>query len=146
MSDPFSLAVGVAGLVGLSGQIFSGCVFIKSFLEDVRNAPKSIAALKAELETIAAAAKSFDQLVSECAPNEEQWITTEEYAPALNQCLDVINGLQKYIADEVARFAGGKRWLDRVKSAGKNSAIEKHLARLLRASSIMQMTQNNLVV
>lgn len=143
MSDPFSIAAGVVGLVGLSGQIFSGCLFIKSFLEDVKNAPKDIAALKAELETLSAATKSFDRLVNECA-RDGLSIADNDYTPALKQCLDIINDLQTYVSSEVSKFADGKRWRDRVKSAVKNPTIDKHLARLSRANATMQMTQNNL--
>jgi hypothetical protein len=41
MADPLSIAAGVAGLIGLSGQIFSGCLLAKSFLDDVKMPPKT---------------------------------------------------------------------------------------------------------
>lgn len=36
------LAASVAGLVGLTGQALQGCLFVKNFLGDVKNATEDV--------------------------------------------------------------------------------------------------------
>jgi hypothetical protein len=138
MADPLSIAAGVAGLIGLSGQIFSGCLLAKSFLDDVKNAPKDITALKSELETLSMTAKSFERLVDGCRvlePNMKQ-----DSATVLKQCLDAVDSLKKYVETECK---DGKGVRNRIKVAGKNSTIEKCVVKLSRLNAAMQATQNN---
>jgi hypothetical protein len=42
MAEAVALAASVAGLVGLTGQIIQGTLFIQKFFEDVRDAPAEV--------------------------------------------------------------------------------------------------------
>jgi hypothetical protein len=143
MTDPLSLTASVTALIGLAGSILEGCLFVKNFAKDVKNAPREILALAGELDTLESAVRTFEHSIMDSWRNG--YIKSiEDYMPALEQCLEVVMSLKQEIQPEAGVFkdGGGGRW-DKLKAAWKKFNIEEYHVRLNSAVSRLQVVQNN---
>ena len=144
MADPLSVTASVAGLIGLVGSILEGCLFLKNFAKDAKNAPKDISNLAIELSTMETAVKTFEALVMDYW--SKGYITSiDDYTPALKQCLGIVDDMSLSIKTDVAAFKDGSGgcW-NKLKAAGKKSDITEGRGRLTAAINYLQVVQNNL--
>ena len=160
MAEALGLAASVAGLVGLAGQLFNGCMFVKGFLDDAKNAPEDIRAIHKEIEILAAAAQDASRIFKEVeisggcidnrvnddgVENAPTNFSNSQYQQALEQCIDAVTTLGKIIESEVQKFGGkhAKLW-DRMKAATKKKAFAEHISRIERAKTQLMMAMQNI--
>ena len=160
MAEALGFAASAAGLVGLAGQLFNGCMFVKGFLDDAENAPEDIRALHKEIEILAAAAQDASRIFKEVGrsgggidnsvdedgvENAPTTFSSSQYQQALEQCIDTVTTLGKKIESEVQKFGGkhAKLW-DRMKAATRKKAFAEHISRVERAKTQLMMAMQNL--
>jgi hypothetical protein len=119
MGDPLSVTASVIALVGVAGNILEGCLFLKDFAKNAKNAPNYILALAEELNTLEAAIKSFKNLVLVSWHNG-YIISVDDYMPVLKQCLEIVDDLGRKIEGDIKAFKEGTGGLwDKLRTAGK---------------------------
>jgi hypothetical protein len=52
MAEGLGVAASIAGIVAIAGQLVSGCLFVKTFLNDTKSAPDDIRALHTEIAVL----------------------------------------------------------------------------------------------
>ncbi len=137
MAEAVGFAAGIAGLIGITGQLGKGVLFLKGLLEDISNAPGYIRSLAAELELLGSAAAKTDKLLVKCR-NDGLDFGLEEERKELKRYADMIVNLGTKIDKDVKIFGTGKgRWWERVGSAGRKKGVEVYLVGVERAKTLV---------
>lgn len=138
IAEAFGVAAGVVGVFGFCGQILSGCQYLTQQFEQVKDAPEYIRELKTHLEDLAWTVTTFQEQAQDLIEKHLD-IQGDALMSRLTSCLDIVNNLRQFIADEIAKFAGSSKglWWLRMKTAGKQSKIQKHLKSVDRAIRIV---------
>lgn len=136
---------GLVGVVGLSGQVISGCMFLKEQFDKMRDAPEQIRSLRARIDRLLQEMTDFRKLAEVGRDHEQSYASSESPEMALRHSLSIINELQHYVREEFAHFAGSSqgRFKDRLKALAKSPKIESFSVRLDRAMDSFQLTQHN---
>ena len=61
MAEALGIAGSVAGLVGISGQILQGCQYVRTLIDDVRDASDDLQVLKTEIDLFERTMISFNK-------------------------------------------------------------------------------------
>lgn len=101
MAEAVGLAASVAGLIGLSGQILQGGLFMRKFFDDIRNAPAEVLDLKDELELFTLVACDTERLFQQASLVGIS-IESSTFTQILERCArivaDIGSKLEKYEA------------------------------------------------
>lgn len=145
MAEAVGFAASIAGLLGLAGQILKGCLFVKEFLGDIKNAPAEVKALFNEIEILSSAITITAELLDNSKALTTSLVTAADYEPALKQCLHAVEELVQQISHYGKKNSGerGLRWLEKMKVASEKKELSFHIARLERAKTQLQMVQQN---
>lgn len=137
MAEAVGLAASIAGLIGITGQLAKGVLFLKGFVEDTKNAPEDIRSLAAELELLGSAATKTDKLLVKCKDGGLDF-DLEVERKGLKRYADMIENLGTKIEKDVKKFGSGKgRWWERVGSAGRKKGVEGYLIGVERAKTLV---------
>jgi hypothetical protein len=146
MAEAVALAASVAGLVGLSGQILQGSLFLRQFLEDIRDAPSEVCDLKDEIELFTLVASDTDRLVKQAGDiNGAISISWASYARTLERCRKIVDNLGRELQECAGMAAEGRlRWWRRLRVATRKEALAGYLRRLDRAKGQLLAVQANI--
>jgi hypothetical protein len=142
MAEPLSVSASVAGLLGLTGQLLSGCLYLKDFYNDAKNSPKEILSLATELDALS----DVVQDTSNCLNGLPQGSIIANYEPTIKQCLEVIHDMKAELNVYSTKLGGAKRsrWWTKVEYASKKKAFSSQLSRLQRVKTQVIMVSNNI--
>ncbi|OBT81329.1 hypothetical protein VE02_10119 [Pseudogymnoascus sp. 03VT05] len=144
MAEAIGLVASIITVVGLAGQLIQGCQNIKAWVGNFNSAPKDIQNLIRELNSIEESAKITNTLRIKIDRREVDLQLT----PALQQCLDAVEELRKYIvnADVVFQETNHSRkprgW-QRLKFMFSKQVIQASVDRLSRAKVQLMGVQSN---
>ncbi|OBT60843.1 hypothetical protein VE03_09715 [Pseudogymnoascus sp. 23342-1-I1] len=144
MAEAIGLVPSIITVVGLAGQLIQGCQNIKAWVGNFNSAPKDIQDLIRELNSIEESAKITNTLRIKIDRREVDLQLT----PALQQCLDAVEELRKYIvnADVVFQETNHSRkprgW-QRLKVMFSKQVIRASVDRLSRAKVQFMGVQSN---
>lgn len=137
MAEAVGLAASVAGLLGITGQLLNGILFIKGFLDDTKNAPDDIHVLSDEVELLSSAAQRTESLLVMCEHDGLE-LDLEEERKALKKYTDMVKKLGTEIEQDVKKFSEGKgRWWERMKTAGKKNRLAGYMTSVERAKTLV---------
>jgi len=147
MAELIGVVSGVGSLVGLAGQLFNGCLFVKSFLDDTKNAPDDIRALHTEFEILTSSAEETNKLVAACLGMGPDF-DVRNYQRALQQYVSAVEKLGENIAEDARKFGldGKGKWWERMKSAGKKKSLNAHMVRIERAKTQVMSIEQKLIL
>ncbi|KAN0102620.1 hypothetical protein V8E51_010933 [Hyaloscypha variabilis] len=115
-SEAVGFAASITGLLGITGQLLNGILFIKGFLNDAIDAPEDIRSLVGE----------------EDGTN----LDLEEERKALKKYTDMVERLGTKIEKHAKTFGvGNGRWWERMKMAGKKNGLAGYLVCVERAKT-----------
>jgi hypothetical protein len=134
-AEALGFGASVAAFIGLAGQIVSGCQYISNLLDDARDAPKDLRALRNEVETVQGSVSFFQKTLSLLDQDnicDEAKSTLEETASAVKELRELVD-----------EFCTGSRRLGGLKVAFKKQRIEKSVKRLQCAKLSLIALQEN---
>jgi len=130
-------AASITGLLGITGQLLSGIIFIKGLLNDTIDAPEDIRSLAAEVELLSSAARKTESLLVKCQEDGMN-LDLEEERKALKKYKDMVERLGTKIEKDAKIFGGGNgRWWERMKTAGKKNGLAGYLVGVERAKTLV---------
>lgn len=145
MAEILGTVAGAAGLVGLSGQILQGCLVVRGFFEDARNAPKDVQQILKELDALEATAKKT-KILFDYVNISETLFEKRDFEPALDSCLDIVTKLGKHLKEVSQQFEvkGLSRWWEMMKVSARTKVMNHQLACMERAKSQLHIVQQNI--
>ena len=142
MAEAIGLAASVAGLVELAGQLGSGCMKVKGFLDDTKDAPADIRDLHTAMGILAKEAERVSTLFTK---SNQPPVVKDEYETALKQCDDAVTALSQKIEKAVKRFGGGEgKWWDRMKAATRKKKLAEQVSKVERAKTQLTLVMQEL--
>ncbi len=147
MAEAIGVAASIIAVVGLAGQVIQGCQNIKAWVGNYNSAPKDVQDLIQELNSIEESRKVTDMIR---ATIDRQEIDIQ-LAPALQQCLDVVRVLRRYIVDadmvfrESAHSKRSRGW-HRLKIMLGKEVITGFVGKLSRAKVQLVLVQSNVLL
>jgi hypothetical protein len=143
MADPLSVSASVAGLIGLTGQLLSGCLYLKGFYNDVKNAPKEVASLATELNALS----DVVQDTSDRLNRLPHGLVVAHHEPTIKQCLDVVDGIKAELNGYSTKLSGTKRsrWWTKVEYVSKKKTFSSQFSRLGSAKTQVLMVNDNIL-
>ncbi|RDW84327.1 hypothetical protein BP6252_01917 [Coleophoma cylindrospora] len=138
-------AASIAGIIGLTGQVMTGCLAIKEFVGDAKHAPAAVQALRDSIRTVQDATEHTKSCLEQIQRSGIM-IAPSAYETAFKECLDTVIGLRSSL--DKFGFGSQKRsmkayWM-RVAFALEKGELEEQLARLESAKGQVIIAQNNI--
>jgi hypothetical protein len=95
MAEVFGIAASVVSLVGFAGQILQGCQIVRTFLDDVKEAPAYIEDLKTILQAFQASIATIISKLSDDDPGSDELRLALQYSGKCTQSLqEIVQNLQ----------------------------------------------------
>lgn len=144
MAEALSVAGSVAGIVGVCGQILQGCLFLKNFIEDARDAPEHIRLLVIELQVLSSSVIQTRDIFERTSPYM-LGISVDAYEPALKQCFKLLSIVTTSVTvdSKNLRNEGRMKWWYKLSVSSRKKMLETMLNQLERAKSQINLVQNN---
>ena len=113
-------------------------MFVKSFVDNAKDAPSDIPDLRLEMDILARQASKISTLITNSNQPQHR---INSCMSALRQCIDAITALGQKIQNDVTRFEGDGtgKWWDRVKAAARKKGIAEHILKIERAKTQLIM-------
>lgn len=107
---------------------------IKSFLDDITDAPDDIRGLQKEMDILAQQAGKISTLVTNSNQSPQR---VDGCVPALAQCVSAVTTLRQKIEKDAKRLEGHSagKWWDQMRAATGNKGLAKHIAKVERAKT-----------
>jgi hypothetical protein len=133
MAEAVGFAASITGMLGLSGQIIQGSLFIREFFDDLHNAPTEVCDLKDEIELFTVVASDTEIIVK----NVEDYVTAQSLdnlSKTLRRCRDIVVHIGHELNECAGNRVGGKlNWWKRLRVATRKKTLAAYIERLDRA-------------
>jgi len=144
MAEAVGLAASFAGLIGLSGQVLQGSLFIRKFFDDVREAPAEVLDLKDELELFTLVARDTEKLFQQASLAGIS-IENPTSTRALERCSTVVMDIGQKLEKYAGKMTVTKTpWWSRVRVAARKETFVDYMRRLERAKGQLLVVQSNI--
>jgi hypothetical protein len=142
IAEALGLGANVVAFIGLAGQVIQGCQYIKTILDDVKDAPDDIRSLHTEINLLTRTLETFKNALVELSHSETHVEIGGEAKLALDYCEEAIAGLLKSIL-KIKR--PGSKW-GQIKFAFSKDKVSKHIGRVERAKGYIATAQASILL
>ncbi|EPE37154.1 hypothetical protein GLAREA_09317 [Glarea lozoyensis ATCC 20868] len=137
MAEAIGVGASVVAFIGLAGQVAQGCQYIRTLLDDIKDASEDVQSLRTEVKIFQLTLETFRNTLQELA---DSGVAVEADAHALatrlalsysEEALELLQGLLAKTKDT------GRIW-SKVRFASGKSKYAKHVSRIERAKGYIE--------
>lgn len=142
MAEVVSLGASVVAFIGLAGQVIQGCQYVRTILDDIKDAQDDVRSLRTEIKILSRTLESFQNVLSEISNTGNLEGVGTETRLALEYCEEAMAGLVKSI---LKIKKAGTRW-SQIRFAFSKDKISKHIGRIERAKGYIAAAQASILL
>lgn len=142
MVEAIGLGASVVAFIGLAGQIAQGCSFVRTVIEDIRDAPDDLRALEREIRLFEVTIETFQKALSGL---EDSGIPGHQ-EPAVQMALDcgeeTMGGLLEFVLKKKKKVG---RW-GQIRFAFDKAKCAKYVGQVERAKGYLTSAQAGILL
>jgi hypothetical protein len=137
MAEAIGLGSSVVAFIGLAGQVAQGCQYIRTLLDDIRDASEDLQSLRTEVKIFQLTLETFRNTLEEIADSgvaveaDGQALATKLALSYSEEALELLQGL-------LARRKDTGRIWGKIRFASGKSKCAKHVSRIERAKGYIE--------
>jgi Fungal N-terminal domain of STAND proteins len=137
MTDPLSIAAGVAGLIGVASELTQACY---GYYKKAKNAPSTVQDVISEIKLLR---KALSDLEDICEQRTEPLPALEPFVEELSECEEKIAEFGRKIDNE---FRNSHRLIKRLEWPFRDPEIRLFLAQIQRYRTVFESAKTNAIL
>ncbi|KAG4439937.1 hypothetical protein IFR05_004563 [Cadophora sp. M221] len=97
----FGVAAGIVGVLGFTGQAIRGCIFLKSLIDQIKDAPAEIESVRTQLDLVVSTISNIERHQSEARRAN---IDVVDASPYIKHCHKAVSALERHIQPSFESF------------------------------------------